>query len=263
MIRYARSHHCRMATLVHHFGDIADSQTPCGICDFCNPAGSIIQRYREATKAEQSAALRIIAALKSGRVASTGKLHAELYPGNDVTRDTFEDVLGALARAELLQFANEVFEKDGKRIPYKTVRLTAAGRGITEDTQLELLMKAETDAPAKRTRRGKKTPTTRATGGKSSTKASERKQKPTRETEPTQPSALEEALRAWRSNEARRRGVPAFRIFTDRVMRSMVDQRPKTDSELLAIPGIGMATVKQYGNQLYRLLQQADTTTAP
>ena len=260
MIRYARSHHCRMATLVHHFGDIADSQTPCGICDFCEPAGSVIQRFRDATKAEHSAALRVVSALKSGRVASTGKLHGELYPGNEVTRDTFEDVLGALARAELLQFTDEVFEKNGKRIPYRTVRLTATGRGLTDDTPLQLFMKAEPDAPAKRMRHGKKTATTRAARGKSSSKNGKPKQTPMDTAEPARPSALEEALRTWRSNEARKRGVPAFRIFSDRVMRTMVDQRPKTDTELLAIPGIGMATVKQYGNQLYRLLQQADTT---
>ncbi len=37
MIRYARSQQCRMAILVRHFGDLADAQKLCGICDFCAP----------------------------------------------------------------------------------------------------------------------------------------------------------------------------------------------------------------------------------
>ena len=54
--------------------------------------------------------------------------------------------------------------------------------------------------------------------------------------------------------EARRRGIPAFRIFTDQALRAMVSKRPETDRELLAIPGIGMTTVKQYGPQIYRVI---------
>ena len=65
---------------------------------------------------------------------------------------------------------------------------------------------------------------------------------------------LEEALRTWRLTEARRRGIPAFRIFTDRALREMVSKRPGTDQELLAISGIGMSTVKQYGPQIYRVI---------
>ena len=68
-------------------------------------------------------------------------------------------------------------------------------------------------------------------------------------------SQLEEALRSWRLTEARRRGIPAFRVFTDRALRAMVDRRPVTAEELLAIPGIGMATVKQYGPHIYRILR--------
>ena len=37
---------------------------------------------------------------------------------------------------------------------------------------------------------------------------------------------IEEALRGWRLAEAKRRGVPAFRIFSDRVLRVMATERP-------------------------------------
>ncbi len=38
MIRYAESNQCRMASVVRHFGDLADGEKPCGICDYCAPA---------------------------------------------------------------------------------------------------------------------------------------------------------------------------------------------------------------------------------
>src|SRR6266702_1259570 len=60
MIRYAESNQCRMRTLVRHFGDLADGQKPCGICDFCAPKECAAQRFRPATKAEHKTLASII-----------------------------------------------------------------------------------------------------------------------------------------------------------------------------------------------------------
>ncbi len=245
VIQYARSNRCRMATLVHHFGDVEDSQTPCGICDFCAPAECVAQHFRDVTEKERGVALHVLAALRPSRTASTGKLHAELGVEAAMTRDHFEDLLGAMARAELLQFADESFEKDGKRIAYRTVKLIHAGQSATEQTPIYLFMKENADAPAKRRRR-------------KGEKLAQRKQSDsTQHPANPQDAGLEQSLRAWRLNEARRRGVPAFRIFSDRVLQTMLEQRPSKDSELLAISGIGMSTVKQYGPQLYQILRQS------
>jgi superfamily II DNA helicase RecQ len=65
---------------------------------------------------------------------------------------------------------------------------------------------------------------------------------------------LEEALRAWRLGEARRLGVPAFRIFTDRALSGLVSLRPKTNSEMLSVPGIGLRIAEKYGNEIRRIL---------
>ena len=69
-------------------------------------------------------------------------------------------------------------------------------------------------------------------------------------------SRIEEALRTWRLAEARRRGVPAFRILSDQALRAMATPRPGTARELLAIPGIGISVVEKYGAQIYRLLHE-------
>src|SRR5450755_3641391 len=82
MLRFADTNQCRMSTLVRHFGDLADGQTACGICDFCNPAGCVGQRFRTADAVEQETLFRVLTALRSGEQKSTGKLHTELFPGS-------------------------------------------------------------------------------------------------------------------------------------------------------------------------------------
>ena len=65
---------------------------------------------------------------------------------------------------------------------------------------------------------------------------------------------MEQALRAWRAVEARRRKIPAFRIFADRTLLGIAASRPTTEAELLAISGVGMSTVQRYGAQIFHLV---------
>ena len=53
------------------------------------------------------------------------------------------------------------------------------------------------------------------------------------------PHRIEQALRAWRLSEAKRRRVPAFRIFGDRALLSIATTAPRNEAELLAVQGIG------------------------
>jgi superfamily II DNA helicase RecQ len=255
IIRYAETNQCRMSTLVRHFGDLADSRTDCGICDFCAPAGCVAQRFRTATEAERTALLRVIESLRTGDRKSTGKLHAELFPHGEMTRDAFEAVLGAMARAGLARLSDAVFEKDGKQIPYRTVRLTETGLAADATTPIDFVMKDGVAALAKRKRKkqaaAKEKPKPRA--AKVETAATPKKKRaPARDD-----SRVEEALRTWRLSEARKRGVPAFRIFTDKALHAIAERRPATAAELLAIPGIGISAIEKYGQQIYRILEQA------
>jgi len=65
---------------------------------------------------------------------------------------------------------------------------------------------------------------------------------------------VEEALRGWRLGEARRLGVPAFRIFTDRALAGLVKLRPRTDGEMLNVPGVGLRIAERYGAEIRRIL---------
>ena len=69
---------------------------------------------------------------------------------------------------------------------------------------------------------------------------------------------LEEALKAWRLTEARRRRMPAFRIFGDRTLRGIASSAPKTDAALLAVPGIGIGTVEKYGAAIFNLVLNSE-----
>ena len=254
VLRYAASHQCRMSSLVSHFGDTADARSACGLCDFCSPQTCTAQRFRALTEAEQSVSLRIVGALRPGLPKSTGKLHAELCSAAEITRDAFEQLLGSMARAGLLTQKEEAFEKDGKQIAYRTVSLTDAGHQITETTTLDILMKDDRPSIRKARKRKKQTPAAARTKTRRSQTG-----KPTRSEAPNS-DRIEASLRAWRLSEARRRAVPAFRIFTDRVLKTIAAQRPTSDSELLAISGIGMATVKQYGPAIYRVVHSLSNT---
>ena len=243
MLRFAESNECRMSALVRHFGDFSGARQPCGICDFCAPEECAGQRFRDATADEKATAEIILTALRRAGSKATGRLYTELNPSGLMTRDSFEDVLGAMARAGLIRLVSDVFEKDGKSIPFRKAFL------LDDREEFEILMKAAVEK-APRVRKRKKKSESR---GKRKHAPKTLAQAPVVRTSDT---GVQEALRRWRLAEAKKRGVPAFRIFTDKVLESMALSRPATAAELLAIPGIGIGIVEKYGAQLYRLLHE-------
>jgi superfamily II DNA helicase RecQ len=190
--------------------------------------------------------------MRSIRTRSTGKLAADLYPGNEISRDNFEEILGGMARAGLLTFADAVFEKEGKQIPYRTVTLTQAGHATNETTPVLFVMK---DAPHPATNRkpSKKPGKPKRARAATAPTQSGTKQRAASSTGNDQ-HGIEQALRAWRLNEAKRRRVPAFRIFGDRALVSIASIAPRNEAELLAVQGIGAGIVKKYGAQIFRLV---------
>ena len=250
ILRFAESNECRMAGLVRHFGDLADSRKPCGICDFCAPQDCVGQQFRAATVDEKACAAAVIGKLREEGTRATGKLYSELHPNGDLTRNEFEDVLGGLARAGLIHLTEATFLKDGKQIPYRKATLTREGDTTTE---YDLEMKAAAPVRAKGKKKGKKKRKVRERVAAKEAAAP----RPPREPKPAPVAGeakIEEALRAWRIQEARRLGLPAFRIFGDNTLRAIAVQKPATASELLAIPGINIRMVEKYGAQLYRIL---------
>jgi DNA topoisomerase-3 len=251
MIRYTQASDCRMLGLVRHFGDYADAQQRCGICDFCAPDESIAQSFRPATDFERKAAGRILAALKKSGRKATGRLHSEAFADYALDRDGFEQVLGAMARAGWVEMSEASFQQDGRRVDYRLAALTAGGREMEADQVPPFEMKLEIEATGKRRKKGHAAKSRQRQ--KSAPAATPAPVK--RAAAPPANAAVEKALRDWRLAEAKRRGVPAFRILSDRALLAIAAEKPATVRELLEIPGVGPRGAEQYGAQIFRILE--------
>ncbi len=155
-----------------------------------------------------------------------------------------------MARAELIAITDAVFEKQGKKIPYRTVSILPGGLNFNEGQSGSFVMR-DGVVPAASSKRSK---------GRGSASPSQGKlvKPPVDAAPPEQQARLEQALRAWRLTEAKRRNMPAFRIFGDQTLRNIASSCPTNDSALLAVPGIGMGTVEKYGAQIYNLIASAE-----
>jgi ATP-dependent DNA helicase RecQ len=71
-------------------------------------------------------------------------------------------------------------------------------------------------------------------------------------------SALHAALRGWRSDIARKRGVPAYVVLHDSTIDAIASVRPATLSQLRDIPGIGDKKLEHYGDELIALVRTAE-----
>ncbi len=249
MIRYAQSSQCRMSSLVRHFGDTADSQRLCGVCDFCAPEQCIAQRFRPANQMELDLAHAIVNSLR-GDGRSVGKLHSELCAKNGMDRDSFEELMGAMARAGFIRLVDTVFEKDGKTIPFRKASLTRDGEDLEDDTAIDLSIRGPAPTAAEKKGRRKF-----GTQGKAAAKKAAKRRAP-KQTDAE--ARLVTLLKDWRKAQAKKQGVPSFRILSDRVLLAVAEEQPATLAELIAIPGIGMKTVEKYGSQIYRILSQAE-----
>jgi ATP-dependent DNA helicase RecQ len=58
---------------------------------------------------------------------------------------------------------------------------------------------------------------------------------------------LFEKLRAVRKRLADAEGVPAYIVFSDAALRGMAGRRPRSEGELLEVPGVGPVKLQRYG----------------
>ena len=75
-----------MSALVRHFGDVEDGKRRCGICDFCSPDRTVAQTTRAITSEEREAVQAVLSTLRFSITKSTGKLHKELFPNEQMSR---------------------------------------------------------------------------------------------------------------------------------------------------------------------------------
>jgi RecQ family ATP-dependent DNA helicase len=244
MLRFAEGGSCRMSMLVEHFGDDEDAGQRCGLCDFCAPEEAIAQVFRPLHRPEEETVHAVARALRAGTGMSTGKLHKQLFPNEQMDRDEFEALLVAMARGGYAAFEDAEFEKDGRTIAYRKVSLTDAGEEIDRTTQLRMFLPdARSESVEKARVRGKVKSSGAAARQKNLLPSVEVVYSP-------EEAELEKKLRAWRLEEAKKSGFPAFRVFGDKTLRGIVLERPRTMEDLLRVDGIGPEKASRFGESI-------------
>jgi ATP-dependent DNA helicase RecQ len=235
MLAYCEAAGCRRTLLLQYFGETTG---PCSNCDTC---ASPPQMW-DGTVASQkllSAALRTGQRFGSGHLIDVlrGKLNPkiseyrhDLLPtfgvGQDLDEATWRAVIRQLLVAGILQ-------ADAQR--FGAITLTEASRPV---------LKGETTLMLRRPRK--------LTSGKPP-RYSRSEEKVDLEIGDL---ALFEALRAWRTEEAKTQGVPAYVILHDRSLRELAQLRPRNPDALLEVPGIGEAKAERYGNALLAVIAE-------
>lgn len=64
------------------------------------------------------------------------------------------------------------------------------------------------------------------------------------------------ALKSWRLEKAHELNVPAFYIFSNKVLGNIAAYLPHTQEELLEVPGIGPAKAEGYGAAILKIVQE-------
>lgn len=254
--KYVEASQCRMSALVRHFGDAADGHKLCGQCDFCSPECCIAQSFRSPTPLEERVADALIRSLRGSGSRSLGRLHKDLCPNGELDRDSFEELVSAMARSGFVQLESASFEKDGKNIAYRTASLTSEGEECRDSTPLGLMLKgvagAKTEGRPSLQKSAARTKTAKPAAGKAAKPAAAAPI----QLLPTQ-TIIADKLRAWRSVEAKKMGQPAFCVFSDRTLRSLAIDPPASKEDLLTVPGIGPAKAEKFGAEICRICSES------
>jgi DNA helicase II / ATP-dependent DNA helicase PcrA len=79
----------------------------------------------------------------------------------------------------------------------------------------------------------------------------------------TCPAHCDEVLLAklteWRRATARDQKVPAYVVFTDVTLQVIAERRPRSEAELVAVPGVGRVKLDRYGADVLRLCKASAT----
>ena len=75
---------------------------------------------------------------------------------------------------------------------------------------------------------------------------------------PQEALGLFEALRAWRAEQAREQGVPAYVVFNDATLRGIAAVKPADEDALSEISGVGGAKLERYGRAVLDVVAAHD-----
>ncbi|MGW1909828.1 DNA helicase RecQ [Streptomyces sp. NPDC002076] len=250
MLALCETAQCRRGQLLAYFGQDPDA-AGCGNCDTCltppetwdgtiaaqKVLSTVVRLQRE--RGQKFGAVQIVDILLGKR---TGKViqfdHDQLSVfgiGQDLTEAEWRGVIRQLLAQGLLAVEGE----------YGTLVLTEASGSVLR-REREVPLRKEPKKPA-----ASRSRSAGASGG-------DRKAKAAAAELPDDLLPAFEALRAWRAEQAREQGVPAYVIFHDATLREIVTRRPGSVRELGTVSGVGEKKLATYGDGVLAVLAALD-----
>jgi hypothetical protein len=170
-----------------------------------------------------------------------------------MSRDAFEEMLGAMAWTRLVRLSDATFEKNGTQISSRKVSLMRAALSVDEKSPIEFVMKDKAAASPTRQRKRRTAAPREAEASTEAGNSGADNQCPNRDGPKGRISA---SKRRWALGACVRPNAAVwlpFVFFSDQVLRGIASNRPTTARELLAVPSLGIMLSKKYGAQTSHL----------
>lgn len=242
LVGLAETAGCRRTRLLGYFGETPGG-AKCGNCDNClSPPvvrdGKLIAQkllscvYRTGQRFGAMHLIDVLVGRMTERVKQFGHDRISVFGiGAELNEKHWRAALRQLVAMGHLQADSEAFG---------ALKLTETARGILKGETEVMLREAPAGARVRASR-------IKSRRGDIVSKSAGR--------EETGNSTLLGALRAWRSQVARKRGVPAYVVLHDSTIDGIATLRPTTRELLRAIPGIGDKKLEHYGEELIALVK--------
>ncbi|WCH97597.1 DNA helicase RecQ [Streptomyces moderatus] len=249
MLALCETAQCRRGQLLAYFGQDAGA-VGCGNCDTCvtppetwdgtvaaqKVLSTVVRLQRE--RGQKFGAVQIVDILLGRRTAKVIQFdHDQLSVfgiGEDLGEGEWRGVVRQLLAQGLLAVEGE----------YGTLVLTEASGSV---------LRREREVPLRK--EPKKLAASRS--GSGSGARGEKKAKAAAAELPQELVPAFEALRAWRAEQAREQGVPAYVIFHDATLREIVTVWPASVRELGSVSGVGEKKLATYGEGVLEVLVSA------
>jgi len=244
LVGLAETAGCRRERLLGYFGETFGGT--CGNCDNClsPPAlrdGKVTAQkllscvYRTGQRFGAMHVIDVLIGRPTDRVKQFGHDSLSVFGiGRELNEKQWRAALRQLVALGHLRADSEAFG---------ALKLTATSRGVLKgETGVWLREQApgaRNRASRSKSRRGELAPVAGAGA-------------------PTGNPALVAALREWRSEVARRRGVPAYVVLHDSTIDGIARLRPTSREHLRGIAGIGDSKLAHYGDELIALVKNTD-----
>jgi len=239
LVGLAETAHCRRRRLLGYFGETFGDEA-CGNCDNClSPPrvrdGKILAQkllscaYRTGQRFGAMHLIDVLVGRLTERVTQFGHDKLSVFGiGRELNEKQWRAVIRQLIAMGHLHADSEA---------YGALKLTESARGV---------LKGETEVMLR-----EQAPGTRNRANRDKSRRGDLAPAPAGDIDPD----LRARLRAWRSDVARQRGVPAYVVLHDATLDGIVRAWPTTLDELRNVPGIGDKKLEHYGEELLRLVK--------